>query len=99
MDGIEITGREKRQPPRKDGEQNITRIPPWRPGRWVKLKPEAPGGLGGKVRGVQSLTCALDPAGRAIWRVHFPDGRCVRVEFIERFATETEVRRAEQGKE
>lgn len=97
MEGIEI--RTKRKPPTLNGPQQVTKIPRYRPGSWVRLKPDTPGGLGGKVRGVQQLTCALDPAGKAVWRVHFPDGRCVRVEFVERFATEPEVRRAERGKE
>jgi hypothetical protein len=81
--------------------QTVTRIPPYRPGSWVKVKqfdPREPGAdLSGKVRRVKSLTCSItSPDQRwAVWRVHFEDGRCVEWHMIDRPATEAEIRQAE----
>ncbi|MBM3459194.1 MAG: hypothetical protein FJX77_11755 [Armatimonadetes bacterium] len=81
--------------------QQVTRIPPYRPGSWVKIKSissrEAGGDLSGKVRKVKSLTCSITAADQkaAVWRVHFEDGRCVEWHMIERLATEQEVASAQ----
>jgi hypothetical protein len=94
-------GQRRRKPPNFDGPPQITRIPPWRPGMWVKLKDfdarSQDGGLSGKVRRVKSLTCSLSsPEQRyPVWRVHFEDGRCLEWHLVAREATEGEVRRAE----
>jgi hypothetical protein len=78
--------------------QQITRIPPCRPGQWVKLKTrdtsDVPADLAGKVRRVKSLTCSITAPEqkRAVWRVHFEDGRCVEWYLVERPATDAEIR-------
>ena len=78
----------------------MTRIPPYRPGTWVKLKATHNGrgapDLSGKVRQVKSLTCSITSAEQptAVWRVHFHDGRCVEWHAVEREATESEIRLA-----
>jgi hypothetical protein len=76
--------------------QKITRIPAWAPGCWVVLSPDAGEGLAGKVRRVRSLTCAIThpEQERALWRVHFEEGRSVQCELVDRLATEEEVRSA-----
>src|SRR5688572_26255271 len=80
--------------------QQVTRIPPFRPGMWVKIKSFAsrePGSdLSGKVRRVKSLTCSITAPDQkfAVWRVHFEDGRCLEWHMIERQATDAEVRSA-----
>lgn len=85
----------------QDRPQQVTRIPPYRPGAWVKIKDfdarEAGSDLSGKVRRVKSLTCSITTADQktAVWRVHFEDGRCVEWHMIERVATEAEVRTAQ----
>lgn len=87
---------------RRAGQQQVTRIPPYRPGTWVKLKPIRPGrpaaDLSGKVRQVKSLTCSItEPLQfRAVWRVHFEDGRCCEWHLVERFATPDEIQTAER---
>ena len=78
------------------GPQQVTRIPDWRPGRWVKIKVVAYIDLAGKVRQVKALTCSLDANEKALWRVHFHDGRCVPHRQIERFATEQEIAEAKR---
>lgn len=78
-------------------KQKITRVPPYWPGDWVRLKQiglREPGAdLSGKIRQVRSLTASItapdQPA--AIWRVHFADGRSVPVGLVERGATEAEI--------
>jgi hypothetical protein len=83
-----------------DRPQQVTRIPPYRPGQWVKLKQvegREPGSdLSGKVRRVKSLTCSITSPDQkyAVWRVHFEDGRCVEWHMIERSATDAEIRTA-----
>jgi hypothetical protein len=84
-----------------DKPQQVTRIPPYRPGMWVKIKqfetPQQTGAdLGGKVRRVKSLTCSITSPDQkhAVWRVHFDDGRCVEWHMVERTATDAEVRSA-----
>lgn len=83
-----------------DKPQQVTRIPPYRPGMWVKIKAfdgrELGSDLSGKIRRVKSLTCSITSPDQqfAIWRVHFEDGRCLEWHMIERPATETEVRSA-----
>lgn len=85
----------------RDKPQQVTRIPPYRPGVWVKIKNfdtrEMGSDLSGKVRRVKSLTCSITAADQkfAIWRVHFDDGRCLEWHMIERQATEAEVRAAQ----
>lgn len=84
---------------RQEKPQQVTRIPPYRPGTWVKIKQfEGPSGteLSGKVRRVKSLTCSITAPDQkyAVWRVHFEDGRCLEWHMIERLATEAEVRTA-----
>lgn len=77
--------------------QQVTRIPPYRPGTWVKIKNisarETGGDLSGKVRKVKSLTCSITAPDQkaAVWRVHFEDGRCLEWHMIERIATDQEV--------
>ena len=84
-----------------DKPQQVTRIPPYRPGMWVKMKQlearDAGADLSGKVRRVKSLTCSITSPEQqhAVWRVHFEDGRCVEWHMVERAATETEVRSAQ----
>jgi hypothetical protein len=80
--------------------QQVTRIPPYRPGMWVKIKDfsgrDAGADLSGKVRRVKSLTCSITSADQkfAVWRVHFEDGRCLEWHMVEREATEIEARTA-----
>jgi hypothetical protein len=80
--------------------QQVTRIPPYRPGMWVKIKEfdarEIGSDLSGKIRRVKSLTCSITSPDQktAIWRVHFEDGRCLEWHMIERNATDQEVRTA-----
>lgn len=84
-----------------DKPQQVTRIPPFRPGMWVKIKQfdsrESGADLSGKVRRVKSLTCSITSSDQkyAVWRVHFEDGRCLEWHMIERAATEAEVRAAQ----
>ena len=84
----------------QDKPQQVTRIPPYRPGMWVKIKEfearEIGSDLSGKIRRVKSLTCSITSADQktAVWRVHFEDGRCLEWHMIERNATEAEVRTA-----
>lgn len=85
--------------PRGSRPQQVTRIPPYRPGMWVKLKDhdghtEFDNGLCGKVLRVKSLTCSITGPDQpfAVWRVHFDNGRCVEWHGIERVATESEAR-------
>ncbi len=84
-----------------DKPQQVTRIPPYRPGCWVKIKNfssrDATSDLSGKIRRVKSLTCSITAADQklAIWRVHFDDGRCLEWHMIERLATEAEVQTAQ----
>jgi len=84
-----------------DKPQQVTRIPPFRPGMWVKIKRFDPRDVGadlsGKVRRVKSLTCSITSPDQkhAIWRVHFEDGRCLEWHMIERVATDAEVRTAQ----
>ena len=72
-----------------DKAQQVTRIPPYRPGMWVKIKTfdgrELGSDLSGKVRRVKSLTCSITTADQkhAVWRVHFEDGRCVEWHMIQ----------------
>jgi hypothetical protein len=88
---------------RETGErpQQVTRIPPYRPGMWVKIKEfdtrEKGADLAGKVRRVKSLTCSITAPDQqfAVWRVHFEDGRALEWHMIERVATEAEVRSAQ----
>src|SRR6266542_4722183 len=83
-----------------DKPQQVTRIPPFRPGMWVKIKQfeaqNTGADLSGKVRRVKSLTCSITAADQkqAVWRVHFEDGRCVEWHLVERAATDSEVRSA-----
>lgn len=94
-----------RRPTRKPGtvRQQITRVPDFWPEDWVKLKPiphgEANADLSGKVLQVKSHTASrTDPAQvAAVWRVHFADGRAVLVDYVERHATEAEIRQAERS--
>jgi len=80
--------------------QQVTRIPPYRPGMWVKIKEfdarEAGSDLSGKIRRVKSLTCSITSPDQktAVWRVHFEDGRCLEWHMIERDASDQEVRTA-----
>ena len=89
---------EKRKGPSYEGPQQVTRIPPYRPGNWVKVKNFANGDLGsdlsGKIRRVKSVTCSINSPEqkRAVWRIHFEDGRCLEWHLIERIATEREIR-------
>src|SRR3954469_14872089 len=85
----------------QDKPQQVTRIPPFRPGMWVKIKQfegrEAGADLSGKVRRVKSLTCSITSPEQkfAVWRVHFEDGRCLEWHMIERHATDSEIRTAQ----
>lgn len=91
----------KRRVVSKDRPQQVTRIPPFRPGMWVKIKSfdtrELGSDLSGKVRKVKSLTCSITSPDQksAVWRVHFEDGRCLEWHMIERVATDQEVRFAQ----
>lgn len=83
-----------------DIPQQVTRIPPYRPGSWVKIKDftshEMGSDLSGKVRRVKSLTCSITAPDQksAVWRVHFEDGRCLEWHMIERQATDAEIKTA-----
>lgn len=85
----------------RERPQQVTRIPPYRPGMWVKIKQfetrDTGADLSGKVRRVKSLTCSITSPDQkfAVWRVHFEDGRCVEWHMIERPATDGEVRTAQ----
>lgn len=81
--------------------QQITRIPPYRPGDWVKIKDFAPGNLdslSGRIRQVRSISCSItDPDTKPIvWLVHFGDGLCLEWHLVERKATEEEIQRLKQ---
>ena len=90
----------KRRRVTNDKPQQVTRIPPYRPGMWVKIKQfearETGADLSGKVRRVKSLTCSITSPDQkhAVWRVHFNDGRCLEWHMVERAATDNEVRTA-----
>lgn len=94
----EVAASRVRKPRRMDGPQQITRIPEYRPGDWVKISSNRTGAeqlaedLAGKVRRIQSLTCTLSrhDEHRARWRCIFDDGRCVPVQAIARRATDAE---------
>src|SRR3954447_5970980 len=79
----EINDTMGRKPPTYEGPQQVTRIPPFRPGNWVKVRDFANAELGsdlsGKIRRVKSVTCSINSPEqkRAIWRIHFEDGRCL----------------------
>lgn len=87
----------RRKSPDLTGPQQCTKVPPYRPGHWVKVKDFDGGELGcdlsGKIRRVKSLTASLSTPEqkRVIWRVHFDDGRCLECGLIERLATEREI--------
>lgn len=86
-----------------DGPQQVTRIPPYRPGHWVKVKDYAPGDYGsqsGRILRVKSLTCSINSPDQkwAVWRCHFDDGRCLEWHLIERVATAAEVAQATPGR-
>lgn len=71
----------RRQEPRP---QQVTRIPPCRPGTWVRVreKPGAPAeSVYGKIWLVRTLSCSITHPDqkRALWRVSFEDGRSVPV--------------------
>ena len=90
-----------RKPRDLTGRQQVSRVPPYRPGCWVKVKnftgPSTSECHRGKVRRVMALTSAITAPDQkaAIWYVHFGDGRCVEWHLIERFATPEEIARAE----
>lgn len=90
-----------RKPPSYEGPQQCARVPPWRPGQWVKIRAFVPGSdLAGRVVQVKSLTASLSsPTQRyVVWRVHVePDGRCVLASHVERHATIAERQRAERN--
>lgn len=67
------------------GRQQITRIPPFRPGEWVRVKRGHVDGLSGTVQRVRSLTCCITSAEQvaARWLVHFDNGRYVEWQQIE----------------
>jgi hypothetical protein len=73
--------------------QAITRIPPFRPGAWVKLRTVAGWDLSGKVLPVKALTCSITrPEQRlAVWRVHFAGGRSALASAVERPAWPDEI--------
>lgn len=85
--------------------QRVTRVPPFWAGDWVKIRPipaNQPGAdLSGKVRQVKSLTGTVSSPDqpRVVWRVHFEDGRCLLASWIDRHATETEIRQAGRARE
>jgi hypothetical protein len=88
-----------RKRPSFEGRQQVTRIPPYRPGDWVKLKKQDGStdqawGLGGRPLRVRSITCSITESDqrRPIWRVHFDNGRSVEWHMIERIANEREQR-------
>ncbi len=82
----------------------MTRIPPYRPGDWVKLK-ELEGnedrswGLSGRPQRIRSITCSITDAEqrRPIWRVHFENGRSVEWHMIDRLATDRECKNSATG--
>jgi hypothetical protein len=87
------------------GPQQVTRIPPYRPGMWVKLQrlPECTFprgcecGLCEKVLPVTALTGSYHPRPLGmVWRVHFAGGRSREWHGVERLATDVEVRAVEQ---
>ncbi|MDO8612776.1 MAG: hypothetical protein Q7R32_08135 [Dehalococcoidia bacterium] len=82
--------------PQRVGPQQVTRIPPYRPGTWVRLvriMGEEWRGRYGKVRRVKSLACSITQPEQklAVWLVFFEDGRCVYPAQIERLATDEEI--------
>jgi len=86
--------------PWKPGKpQQITRIPPFRPGCWVKLRERQGFPLSGKVLRVKALTCSItSPFQKAgLWRVHFEDGRSVEVHAVDRPAWEAEIAAAQRN--
>ena len=100
IEAVETIEHTKRRRVTHDKPQQVTRIPPYRPGSWVKIKQfdtrEAGSDLSGKVRRVKSLTCSITSPDQkhAVWRVHFEDGRCLEWHMIERVATDSEIRTA-----
>ncbi|MDO8612780.1 MAG: hypothetical protein Q7R32_08155 [Dehalococcoidia bacterium] len=87
--------------PQRVGPQQVTRIPPYRPGTWVRVRRLTGEGVvrggQGKVRRVKSLACSITQPEQklAAWRVFFEDGRCVSPAQIERLATDEEIVAAE----
>jgi hypothetical protein len=88
-----------RKKPSFEGRQQVTRIPPYRPGDLVKLKDTAGAddrtwGLGTRPLRVRTITCSITEADqrRPIWRVHYENGRSVEWHMIERIVAEREAR-------
>lgn len=81
----------------RNGRQQCTRVPPYWPGDWVKVRMFSgdPDSLSGRVLRVKSLTCAITSADQkaAVWRVHFDCGRCLEWHMVERKATRPEIAR------
>ncbi|MDO8614337.1 MAG: hypothetical protein Q7T33_01195 [Dehalococcoidia bacterium] len=86
--------------PQRVGPQQVTRIPPYPPGTWVRVR-RIPGvqweRISGKVRRVKALGCSITSGDQKIaaWWVHFEVGHCVCPAQIERLATEDEIVAAE----
>lgn len=73
--------------------QQVTRVPPYRPGMWVRLK-------SGLIRKVKSLTASIRTSEQhaAVWLVHFEaDDRHVEWHGVDRQATEDEILRTLQA--
>lgn len=77
--------------------QQVTRVPPYRPGMWVRVAGDAWRGAVSKVRRVKSLTCSITSPDQTVaaWRVHFDDGRSTIPQMIDRLATREEALAAE----
>jgi hypothetical protein len=91
----ETTIGRRRKTPSFEGRQQVTRIPPYRPDDWVRLKDhdshiEGTFGLEGRVLRVRSITCSITTAHqrRPIWRIHFDNGRSVEWHLVESASTE-----------
>jgi hypothetical protein len=82
--------------------QTCTRVPAYRPGRWVKVHRREGAGadLTGKILEVKSLTSYYAPGQypNVVWVCHFDGGRSVEVRWIERLASPEEIQWAKRGR-
>ena len=74
---------------RHTGPQQVSRVPQFRPGRWVVLE-------GGRIVRVKALTGSYTDAEGVVWRISLADGRSVRTCLVARLATAVEIEAAER---
>lgn len=79
--------------------QQVSRLPVYRPGDWVRLKETGrPDNPGGQVLRIKALSCCITSAAPALWKAHLDNGWLIECRDIERAATEAEIHRAQGGR-